>query len=87
MIPDDLCEANAGKIKITVQIDDDEGIVLIEGEAQALEFVGKLIIAQAEFEKDCSFFLHPHGPGNVFFTGQSTHGLYIHRLPCMEPRF
>lgn len=85
MRPDDVCEAygnNKRWKRITIQIDED--MVLVEGEAEALEFVGNLFLAQAKYEKDCSFFLGPKTAGRAFFTKKSTHGLYIHRLPCLE---
>lgn len=84
MKPDKICSANAGKVKISIGMTEDEEFFIIEGDAEALEFVGKLFIAQAKFEKDCSFFVGPRSAGNAFFTPQSTHGLYIHRLPCLE---
>lgn len=61
-------------------------MVLIEGEREALEFLGNLLLAQARYEKDCSFFIGPKSVGKVFFSRQSTFGFYIHRLPCLERR-
>jgi hypothetical protein len=57
--------------------------VLIEGSPRALEFLGKLLIAQARFT-DCGSFISPTGPGNFFFSRKSKLGIYIHRLPCNE---
>ncbi len=82
MKPDDVCANYTGAKKIHIRVDDD--IVVIEGEAEALEFIGNLFLAQARFERDCGFQICPTGGGNAFFTRESTHGLYIHRLPCDE---
>jgi hypothetical protein len=89
MIPDNLCAKYAdtkGMKKVTVQVhhENEADMVLIEGEAEALEFIGKLIITQAKCKKDCSFFIGPDTAGKIFFTKNSTHGFYIHRLPCLE---
>ena len=90
MNPDNVCAEYAdkrGMEKVAIQIfqDEDGGDwVLIEGEAPAIEFLGNILIAQAKFEKDCSFFFGPESAGNIFFTKNSTHGICIHRLPCLE---
>ncbi len=89
MIPDKVCAEYAekkGMKKIAIQVfkDEEADMVLIEGEAEALEFLGNVLLAQARFEKDCSFFIGPNTAGYGFFTKNSTHGLYIHRLPCLE---
>lgn len=80
--PDWACGAYSGNKKITIKLIDD--MVLVEGEAEAIEFLGKLLLAQANEEKDCSLFLGPRSAGRSFFTKKSTHGFYIHRLPCRE---
>ena len=93
--PDKVCATYAdekGVKKLVVQIYQEEetgaDMILIEGEANALEFLGNVLIAQAKFEKDCSFFFGPRTAGNFFFKKNSTHGFYIHRLPCVdEPGF
>ncbi len=82
MKPDDICREYSANKKITIQIEED--MIIIEGEAEALEFVGHLILAQARFDDDCSFFIGPKTAGRIFFTSQSSHGIYIHRLPCLE---
>jgi hypothetical protein len=95
MTPYTVCAKYAGENrvptnkKVTVQIlkadkGEMEDMVLIEGEATALEFLGKILIAQSQYKRDCSFFFGPHTAGNAFFTKISTHGIYIHRLPCLE---
>ena len=89
MIPDNVCAKYADTKdmkKFTIQVYKKNGadMVLIEGEAEALEFIGKVIIAQAKFKKDCSFFMGPSTAGKTFFTKNSTHGIYIHRLPCLD---
>ena len=86
MGPDEICESyakNSNKKKITIRIDQKEDMVVIEGEADALKFIGNLLLAQAEFKKDCSFFIGPKGAGMALFDkNKSTHGLYINRLSC-----
>jgi hypothetical protein len=83
--PDEVCEkfADSGT-KLTIKLLGDEHI-LIEGSAMALEFVARLFQAQATFSKDCGFSISPTGAGNALFSKSSTFGIYIHRLPCMEP--
>lgn len=77
MTPDELCNEFAGTdLKISVK--DLEDLVLIEGEPAALEFLGRLLIAQAQFKKDDGFQIAPSGPGGVLFTEDSTQGFYIH---------
>jgi len=60
------------------------GFVLVEGNAKALEFLGKLFLAQSKDKQSCSSHLSPKGAGLAFFKKGSTLGLYIHRLPCLE---
>ncbi|MDM8527342.1 hypothetical protein QUF58_03950 [Anaerolineales bacterium HSG24] len=77
--PDDICEQHATQnSKITVRMLDDD-MVLVEGTAQSLEFMGELFLAIAQ-AKDTGFQLSPTGAGKLFFTAESSHGLYIHRL-------
>ena len=59
-----------------------ETFVVLEGSAESLRFLGELLIAQSQFQHDCHFFLHPTGPGQVFFSESSEAGISIHRLPC-----
>ncbi len=93
MKPDTVCAKYAGeskvpeKNKITIQTfkgEDKLEWILIEGEGQALEFLGKVLIAQAKFKKDCAFHLSPKSAGCAFFKENSTHGLYIRRIPCLD---
>lgn len=95
MKPDNVCAKYAGEGKVpqnrrlTVQMlksryGNETDLVLIEGEAEALEFLGKVLIAQSKYEKDCAFYFGPNTAGNAFFTNNSTLGFYIHRLPCQE---
>lgn len=82
--PDSICaKFSERRQRITVgSLGDDT--VLLEGSAEAPELFGKLLIAQARFKQDCSFEISPNGPGSALFSGDSTLGLYIHRLPCMH---
>jgi hypothetical protein len=84
--PDKLCAYCAAKgVRITVRkMKDDKNCVLIEGDAEALAFLGHLLISQAEFQKDCGFQLSPKGAGRSLFNPKSDTGIYIHRLPCLD---
>jgi hypothetical protein len=85
MSVDEVCETYARrKAKITVSILDDENdMILIEGNADALEFLGNLFLAQAR-ANDCGFQIAPNSAGKALFTPDSTLGLYIHRIPCIH---
>ncbi len=82
--PDSLCEKYANRnVKVSCKMLDDNTI-LLEGEREALEFLGNLLLAQARFELDCGFQIGPHGAGCALFTEESNMGIYIHRLPCID---
>jgi hypothetical protein len=83
--PDSLCAAYASKkIKITIRaLGEEEDMILIEGKREGLEFLGKLLLAQASFE-DCGFQLSPSSAGKALFSKESTKGIYIHCLPCQQ---
>jgi len=66
--------------KLTVQILDDSA-VLIEGNANSLEFLANYILAYIN-DGWHSLNINPNGAGGDFFTSKSTHGIYIHILPC-----
>jgi hypothetical protein len=96
MNPYDVCASYADKKrmkKLAVQTftEEQEGeeylaeFVLIEGEAEALEFLGNVLIAHARHGEECGFRFGPDVAGNTFFTNNSSHGIYIHRLPCEKP--
>jgi hypothetical protein len=81
MTPDEVCASYANReVKITSRAMDDS--VLFEGDREALEFLGNLILAQANDERSCKKSIEPNGAGGVFFTDTSNLGIYIHRLPC-----
>jgi len=81
-IPDALCASFAERPdKITLRAAAD-GTVLVEGSASALEFLGNLLIAQAQTQTDCGFQLSPSGAGSALFSSSSNLGIYIHRTPC-----
>jgi len=74
------------KVKIKTSTLDNTDI-LIEGDASSLEFLGEIILSLAKDEKNkCSYSISPTGSGNAFFEKGSTHGIYIHRLPCNEKK-
>ena len=56
--------------------------VVIEGSREALLALSGLIAAQARDARDCGFQMEPRGPGTRVFMASSTHGFYIHRVPC-----
>ena len=85
MNPDYVCE-KFYKIKPKLNININKDMVVIEGKAKALEFLGKILIAQSKFKKDCSFFISPKGAGYTFFLKESSKGVYIHRTPCLEKK-
>jgi hypothetical protein len=62
--PDELCRtaADAG-LKVSVR--DLEELIMIEGTPEALEFLGRLLIAQAHFEKDSGFQIGPSTAGTA----------------------
>ena len=84
--PDKLCAYCADRgIKVTVQkMEGDDNWILIEGDAEALAFLGYLLIAQSSFQMDCGFQLSPKGAGRALFNRKSDTGIYIHKLPCLE---
>jgi hypothetical protein len=82
MTTNEVCEEYAGSgAKIILKLlEQDQGFILIEGDANALEFLGKLILAHAK-DQGCGLQLGPHAAGNIFFNPGSK-GMYVHRLPC-----
>jgi hypothetical protein len=84
--PDQVC-GEARDTKFTVKVlPEDKSIFLIEGNRAAFHFLSDLFAAHAEFEKDCGFQFAPAGSGSALFTKESTYGLYLHRLPCLEDK-
>ena len=59
--------------------------VLIEGDALSLEYFGKWVLVQAGFLPDCGVGISPKGAGSAFFNKHAEVGIYIHRLPCLNP--
>ena len=84
--PDQIClKASNNEVKIRIsKIKDDQNLILIEGKKEELEFLGQLLISQANFEKDCGFCISPKGAGSSLFANNSNLGVYIHRLPCLD---
>jgi hypothetical protein len=64
---------------IEIKIETIEDYVVIRGNKDTLEFIGKLILAQSAFKEDDSYFIHPNGAGNKFFSKESKLGIYIKR--------
>ena|SRR2546425_10886082 len=86
--PDRICKEFAKKkAKITIRaLADDAPHILIEGDQKGLEFLGELLLAQAQSRKDCGFQLDPRGAGKVFFSKASQCGLYIHRVHSADDK-
>jgi hypothetical protein len=82
MTTNEVCEEYEGSgAKVSLKLlEQDDGFILIEGDANALEFLGQLILAHAK-GKSCGLQLGPHAAGNIFFSPESK-GMYVHRLPC-----
>jgi hypothetical protein len=59
-----------------------QNYVLIEGDATALRFLAKSILALADSEHGCTMDYHPNGAGSIHFSDASTFGIFGHRLPC-----
>jgi hypothetical protein len=81
---DNICAAYAGKsVKILVKpLPKNPGVILFEGDELAFEFLGRLFLAHARAANGCGFEIGPRYAGNVFFSRNTTLGLYLHRLPC-----
>ncbi|MDR1148718.1 MAG: hypothetical protein LBK66_08815 [Spirochaetaceae bacterium] len=56
----------------------DKDIIFIEGDTTSLEFLSKLILAQAKTDTNDSISISPKGAGKMFFSKKSQFGLYIH---------
>jgi hypothetical protein len=90
--PDDVSsEFPEGAIKLFTRLlpasDDGEAErVLIEGDRLSLEYLSKMILAQAAFPLDCSYAISPKSAGSAFFGRRAKLGFIIHRLPCMNPK-
>jgi hypothetical protein len=77
MTPDEVCPNYADrKVKITSRAMDN--LVLLEGDREALKFLGNLLLAQADDERSCNKSIQPNGAGSAFFTDTSNLGIYIH---------
>ena len=78
MMPDDICREYAESgLKIKVSAVDD--VIAIEGTAEGLRFLAKLIAAQSESRSE-GFGISPFGAGRSWFAPGSTKGLYIRRI-------
>ena len=83
MKSDEICDAYARKnVTLTVRLLND-GDVLIEGDSDALEFLGNFFLAHAR-EETCGRNIGPNSAGSALFTKDSTKGIYIHKIPCQH---
>jgi hypothetical protein len=81
MTPDKVVDAfgqRSTKLKVMLLDSADGGIVLVQGQADDLRFLGQLLLAIAE-GGDPGFHLDPRGAGAAHFDPSSPLGLYIHR--------
>lgn len=79
--PDDVCEEFADKgTQITIKALEEDNLILFEGTADALEFLGRLFLSVALDSKDTGFQIYPSGPGKLLFKSGTSLGMYIHRL-------
>ena len=69
---------SGAELKVSL-LEDSE--VLIEGDANSLEFLANYILAYINGD-EYGLNINPSGAGSLFFRSGSTHGLYIHILPC-----
>ncbi|HEX2061320.1 MAG TPA: hypothetical protein VHK90_11310 [Thermoanaerobaculia bacterium] len=83
MKPDDVCK-EYGTRPIKLQVRDLGDVILVEGTREALEFLGKVFIAQSAANDD-GFEIGPRGPGEYFFDPRAEKGFYIHRMDDTEP--
>jgi hypothetical protein len=64
MTPDEVCATYADRdVKITCRAMDD--LILVEGDRKALEFLGNLLLAQANDERSCKKSIQPNGAGSA----------------------
>jgi hypothetical protein len=61
-------------------------VLLIEGDALAFEFLGNLFLAHAKAINGCGFSIEPQGAGSALFSKKATRGVYLHCLPCEDPK-
>lgn len=59
--------------------------LLIEGDATSLEYLGRMILAQAAYPKDCGYGISPKAAGRALFHKKAEVAISIHRLPCLDP--
>jgi hypothetical protein len=78
MKPDDICKEYSDT-QCNLAIEKYKDYIVIKGNKESLEFIGKLLIAQATYEKDDSFQIAPKGAGSYFFSKKSKYGVYILR--------
>ncbi len=90
--PDDISDQFPdGAIKLYTKLlppteDGDAARIWIEGDRLSLEYLGKVILAQAAYPKDCHFGISPKSAGCAFFKRKAELGIVIHRLPCLSPK-
>ena len=85
MMPDDVMDRFKNKniqFKIWTENEEEEKMVFIEGSQDSLLYLSELFRVMAkESETDCGFQITL---GQKILKEGSTHGIYIHRLPCLE---
>jgi hypothetical protein len=56
----------------------DDKTLLIEGSREALVFLGKLLLAHADDQRDHGAVISPFAAGSLFFSEKATRGLHVH---------
>jgi hypothetical protein len=93
LLTNEVCEKSVRKFlrkkrkdKLTIYVKDDT--VFIEGDADALEFLGNYLIAKAkDTTDDFGSEIGARAAGNIFFNrSSSTHNLYIYRIPLSSAK-
>jgi len=85
---DKVCAKYANKgAKVTMKpLPRHPEMILIEGDALAFEFLGNLFLAHAKAINGCGFSIEPRGPGSALFSKKASVGIYLHCLPCDDPK-
>jgi hypothetical protein len=79
LTPDKVCEYfSTEHVELTLRTLD-EDTMLLAGSSESLRFLAQLLLAVAE-ANDTGFQISPTGAGHAFFSSESSHGVYIHRV-------
>lgn len=70
------------KLKLTVK----DGLVFIDGSGKSLKWLAKVMDAYAGQDFEDDFWITPKGPGSVYFSKGSTHGIYLYNTDFKKKR-